>query len=960
MIDILETARSFAHQFISYERDHVNPEISKEKLLEIIDQVSGIAIFKEIDKARLYEILEADIGIGKGSMTGISLKLEPWLANERANIDFQLWKRFKLYTERIDPAFPMNDLDDYTDKILDKCANPKLPGTWDRRGMVVGHVQSGKTSNFVGLINKATDAGYKLIIIVAGTMNSLRRQTQQRVDAGYIGVNTSKGTKVGVGEIRTDIQIYPLTSSSDIPDGDFEQVSARKKAIPLGKNPVVLVVKKHRSILENLIDWLASNTLTKSDGTDYKLCDVPTLIIDDEADSASVNSISKKKVSKEQAMEEAKTINRLMRTLVSVFQKVTFIGYTATPYANLFIPSEWKKDLTSMVRGREMTVGPDLFPSDFILNINARKNYIGAAAIFGLDGEGAENGTNPLDVIRYVDLAKTPFAYQDGVDKNGEPIWKTFKSGDTLPSEIPNSMKEAIKSFLLVCAIRRLRGHENKHNSMLIHAMLYIRWIDWLAVLVNDELRAYKEFILGNDKAFLSELEELFERDFKPTTTHVLANLQYRDVRIKEHNWQDVKSALKMAVSKIEVRAVHGEKTTSKLEYKNIEEINYEAYEKVGLSVIAVGGSRLARGITLEGLSVSYYLRASKMYDTLMQMGRWFGYRPGYVDLIRLYTTDRISDWFSHISMATEDMRRDFDILASQVDKVPRDFLLKVQNHPGLLSVTAASKLFWSDQISLSFSGENPQTYKLFTKKNIVKANFEAFNVLMESLGTPNDNVKIALEGTGKLSYLLYRDIDVEYLCTFLDTYRIDQPSISNAALSEYIRMQKANGNILKWNLGLRSNTRERVFINESGDKDALRTPNHSVMIVPLFGGSINIGATVRNQTSGRQSGSYMISKNQIDELKDRKADLLTKVEDKNEAIKSERSRVREGLIVFYLLDPRAAANADPETPIVGYSIHFPNLSNEEKVSYTVSVNEALVEQDDEIEDDDYEGDENI
>jgi hypothetical protein len=956
MIDILEVAVSLAFRFIAYEKDSGNENISREKLLDIIEQVSVISIVDGVDKVRLYEILEAELGIGKGSMTGVSVKMEPWLANERANIDFQLWKRYKAYTERADAAFPINDLDDYTNQILDKCVNPKLPGTWDRRGMVVGHVQSGKTSNFVGLINKATDAGYKLIIIVAGTMNSLRRQTQQRVDAGYIGINTSKGTKVGVGEIRTETQIYSLTSSSDIPNGDFEQGIANKKAIPLGKNPVVLVVKKNKSILENLIDWLASNAMTKSDGTSYKLCDVPTLIIDDEADSASVNTVSKKKLTKEEAMEEAKTINRLMRTLVSVFEKVTFIGYTATPYANLFIPNDWKKDLISVVKGREMTVGPDLFPKDFILNINSRKNYIGASAIFGLDGEGAEDGKDPLDVIRYVDLANTPFAYIDGYDFNDEPIWKTPKKDDELPASIPDSMKEAIKVFLITCAIRRLRGHENKHNSMLIHTMLFVRWIDWIAHLVNEELRTYVEYIEGSDLSFLKDLEQIFENDFKPTTDQVMKNLQYKDVRIKQHKWEDVRAELLPAVSKIVVRAVHGVKATSRLEYKNNEEINYEPYEKIGLSVIAVGGSRLARGITLEGLSISYYLRASKMYDTLMQMGRWFGYRPGYVDLIRLYTTERISEWFSHISLATEEMRRDFDILASQIDRVPADFQLKVQNHPGLLSITAASKLFWAEELKLSFSGQNPQTYKLFTDPKNITKNFEAFKTLMSGLGVPDEDQKLRLQSSNKLSYLLYRDVNVSLLCAFLDAYKIDQPSIKNATLSAYILKQKASGYILKWNIAIKSNTNDRVFINEKGEKigkgKGLKTPNYDLMRIPLFDG-VNLGATVRNQTDGRSSDSYMIAKNQIDELKDRKVDLINNVADKNEDIKKERESVQEGLIVLYLLDPRAAAKADHSTPIVGYSIHFPHLKNEEKVSYMVTTNEVPgIDDDDDDEND--------
>ena len=158
------------------------------------------------------------------------------------------------------------------------------------------------------------------------------------------------------------------------------------------------------------------------------------------------------------------------------------------------------------------------------------------------------------------------------------------------------------------------------------------------------------------------------------------------------------------------------------LEYHNIDEIDYSRYEE-GLSVIAVGGGRLARGITLEGLSTSYYLRTTRMYDSLMQMGRWFGYRPGYVDLCRLYTTETIYEWFNHITMATEEMRYDFDEMTTRNLK-PKDFTLKVRNHHGLLAITSVAKLFWAKDITMSFSGSNPQTYLLFKDQKSIQNNF--------------------------------------------------------------------------------------------------------------------------------------------------------------------------------------------------------------------------------------------
>lgn len=940
MSTLTETARGFAHQYLNFEKSKGITDISIEKIQEIIEKVSAIDFLKEMDKNLLFEILMADLSKGKGEIHEISNHLEPWLLNEKANITPHLWGRYKLYMDKKDPSFPINDLDDFTDRILDKCVNPKQPGSWDRRGMVVGHVQSGKTSNYVGLINKATDAGYKLIIIIAGTMNSLRRQTQQRVDEGFIGVNSSTGKVIGVGEIKTDIQIYPLTSSSVIPDGDFEQKSATKKGIPIGKNPVVLIIKKNKSILENLIDWLSANDKTELIDGKYKLFDVPTLIIDDEADSASINTVSRKKITKEEALEEAKTINKLIRTLLTLFDKNTFIGYTATPYANLFIPKEWKKELTTTVKDKEYHVGEDLFPKDFIINIKAAKNYVGASTIFGYDNSGSESDHNPLDIIRTVNLSMTPFVIDIGPDENGDPILKTPKKDDALPEELPESLKTAIKSFIITCAVRRLRGQESKHNSMLIHAMLYVRWIDWLAYLVNEELRAYREYILGNDKVFLAELQTIYETDFVPTTDHVKKNLPYKDIRIETHSWETVLKELKGAVSKIEVRAVHGTKSTSKLEYKNIEEIDYEPYDKTGLSVIAVGGSRLARGITLEGLSISYYLRASKMYDTLMQMGRWFGYRPGYADLMRLYTTETITAWFNHISMATEDMRNDFDELSSQSGVTPDKFKLKVQNHPGLLSITSATKLYWAENINISFSGQNPQTYQLLKTEKAIAENFKAFNKMINSLGVPKPENKKILNNN-KTSHLLYKNINVDYLCEFLDSYQIDQPSIKNSTLSGYIRKQAQSKNIDQWNVAIRSNTDDLVFVNLSGEKNpGDRRPYLKAYPIELFEGrdKITLGATVRNQTQDRDSKFFLISKNQIDELKDRKIDL-EKSDLKSDEIKKHRSEIRQGLILIYLLDPRGTIGADFGLPIVGYSIHFPLIENEEKISYTATLN---------------------
>ena len=268
--------------------------------------------------------------------------------------------------------------------------------------------------------------------------------------------------------------------------------------------------------------------------------------------------------------------------------------------------------------------------------------------MFGLRHTHLGEDSEGLNLIRTVNDSSPHFPQK--INKENEK---------NLPNELPLSLKEAIQTFILTCAIRRVRNQKESHNSMLIHVSLRVQWIDRISFLVNETVRDYVRQIKSKQGGLLRKMKCLYEQDFIKTTESVIENMSYEDKRIKKHNWAQVQQELYPAASKIDVRAVHGEKRIKNLEYDGVQEINYRDYEK-GLSIITVGGNKLSRGITLEGLSVSYFLRTSRMYDSLMQMGRWFGYRPGYVDLCRLYTTDTLANWFRHITLATEEMKKRF------------------------------------------------------------------------------------------------------------------------------------------------------------------------------------------------------------------------------------------------------------------------------------------------------------
>jgi hypothetical protein len=933
MNDINQTAKLVCYAFLNMMSKE---EITDDVILKIINEkIKTAPEFRDADFTNLFEVIRSECGIGKGEITVMSDDIDPWLSEEKSNINFELWNRYKLYMSQNDPSFPVNDLDDFTDKILDKCVNPKDKNSWDRRGMVVGHVQSGKTSNYVGLINKATDSGYKVIIVIAGTISSLRRQTQERIDAGFIGRSSSafirenENRLIGVGKLKVETDIYSLTSSyyKSGDEGDFSQSVANRLNIPIGKNPVVFVIKKNKSILENLIDWFSKNENIKNlDGTP-KLFDVPALIIDDEADAASVNTAKD--------INEVRTINKLIRTLLNIFNQNTFIGYTATPYANLFISQEHNQDLTTIVKNKEYKIGEDLFPRDFIINIKAPTNYIGSAKIFGFENpNGTEN--EPLDIFRAINDYDPPFFRT--INKHNK---------EDLPEYLPKSLETSIKSFILICAIRRVRGHEKKHNSMLIHVALLVKWIDRVAYLVNDKMREYKNAIDGNDESLMNDLKHLYESDFLPTTENVLENLDYTDVRIKTHSWEEVKKEVKKAASKIEVRSVHGTRSTTNLEYHNIEEIDYSRYDN-GFSVIAVGGSRLSRGITLEGLSVSYYLRTTKMYDSLMQMGRWFGYRPGYVDLCRLYTTEQIFEWFNHITMATEEMRDDFDEMTAALQK-PKDFRLKVRNHNGLMTITSLAKLYHSDKIEISFSGTNPQTYQLLKTDSAIENNFKQFKELL-NIGTKKIEIIKHKETDSIPRYVLIKDFDKEKIASFLDNFKIDLPKIKNAKLGEYILKQFE---IKEWSVAIVSNTDTRVFIDwKGGSKKGERDKNEDLKkyLISVGNQEIQLGCSVRNQQLNRNGEYYHISKNQIDDTADRQIDLTKTGFKLNSEIKIERSIEKKGLLLIYALDERGTPNVKNDIPIIGYSLHFPKIDNEQKISYTATINNGF---DEDIQEDD-------
>ena len=901
----------------------------------------------------------------------------PWLKDSKANIQWNFWNRYIDSLQGKIAPDTINKLDNLTDDILDRIVNPSQSGAWDKRGMVVGQVQSGKTSNYTGLINKAADAGYKLIIVLAGMHDSLRSQTQIRIDEGFLGFNSQRSlqysntNKIGVGfynprDLKTnqpiDLPANALTSSHL--NGDFNRKVAQSAGIHLrSSDPIVAVVKKNGSILKNLISWLAVWGDKQPDGK-IIIRNVPFLLIDDEADNASIN-VNKDKVS---------AINGCIRALLSLFEQTAYVGYTATPFANIFIPileEKTVKGLDLTIKDYEFVIGQDLFPKDFIINIPAPSNYIGPARVFGLPAlSTSESVEDPLPLIRLVKdydtfgASNTQEQIQNiiaGVH-NEFDITKSFipdkhKKNDPLPDELPSSLKFAIKCFILSAAARRVRKQVDVHNSMLVHVSRYIIWQDKIATLTDKELKHYQKQIELKSGNLLKELEVIWEKEFVPTTSKIIKEsgnreLAFKDPAITPITWQEIEPEIYPAISKMEVRAVHGDKNVAGLSHHNISPLDYFFSEQQGkyLSVIAVGGDKLSRGLTLEGLTVSYYLRASKMYDTLMQMGRWFGYRSGYVDLCRIFTSEELTRWYKHITIASEEMRRDFDYMFL-LKKTPREFGLKVRTHPGVLKITAANKFRYKKIMYLSYSGELEQTYQFKIDKTRFKANYNALEVLISDLGNPIDK---ALNGYNSKQKLVWQGKNnFNAITSFLLRYKAGEEVVDTGKIVDYITAQTKKGNLVNWTVAL---------INNSTAKPDAEFEFQNI--------TEKVGLTDRTNISSDltvyEVAKYNITDHRhelIDLTFDEVTNALKQTEDdyKEQSNKEKpempsRKRIKwqrksqNGLLLIYPLNHNCQYVSDDttdpkkvdrklisEVPIIGIAVSFPEIDNDEKIEYAVN-----------------------
>lgn len=909
-----------------------NDEKLREQILDMVlnQRVGDMLLYSGVDRDDLRSKIERrfNIEIEAPRILEDNGEHRAWLQERRAGgtINWKLWNRYYRYLMDIKqrPPSVVDDLDRATDEILGRLEDPSdLDRSWDRRGMVVGQVQSGKTSNYTGLICKAFDSGYKVVIVLAGPYNNLRSQVQIRLDEELLGFDTSQFTLgrapdgiVGVGKLKPEFtpSITPLTNQLE--DGDFRMTVARRISINAESNPVLLVVKKNAVVLETVRRFFSSGPSAHFDSDLQRnvVNGVPLLVIDDEADYGSVNTADVPTDEDGNFLTDydPTRINGLVREILMTFRQRAYVGYTATPFANIFIHSEMYQE----------RYGPDLFPQSFIISLQPPSDYIGPSKIFG--GPDSDEQVFPLLVPVRDQEEFIPDRHQK----------------DFSPSGLNRSVKSAIYSFVLSCAARRVRGYKTVHNSMLIHVTRYISVQSKVADLVKDELEFIKSALEHGEGAYHPSvrelLKDLWNSDYLETSSEVYPEME-------PISWNSLEAELIPAVSKMQILTING--TAADV-------LSYKENEAQGLNVIVIGGDKLSRGLTLEGLSISYFLRSSRMYDTLLQMGRWFGYRPDYADLCRIFTTDQLIDYYQRIRDADEELRREFDMMVERKE-TPQTYGLKVRSHKGLM-VTSSVKMRNGVHLNLKYEGDIAETTVFDPDEETVSRNYST-----------TDQFLRGIRSTPKVSegYVAWPDVPADQICAFLKQFRThkDALHVNGPLIADYIDAQRDVGGVRNWTVVLlsRQNPRKNDELDENASQDTVcNLAGFDVVTTQRSPSKYTPGnkVTIKRVVSPRHE--------QIDVTDEEWAAFERKLNDLGKPVPSKSVREgsggyaryarpqKRGLLLIYPLNPllfeskihsprSKLISSDPEfhisKPIIGLALSFPADPDAIPIEYDVN-----------------------
>lgn len=834
-------------------------------------------------------------------MTSLEVRDSTWWTELKKERHTEYWNRYeKFLLENKGWARSSIDksIDNTTNKVMNAIADPNKNLSVERKGMVVGYVQSGKTAHYIGLINKAIDAGYKVIIVLAGMHNNLRAQTQSRIDEEVLGFETSidyilsemKGIPniIGVGtklNVKRDTQT--LTSRDD--KGDFNK---QRQKVHLSLDiPTVFVVKKNYRNLEALSEYFKNNKkaiVDKESKRKYIGSTYPLLLIDDEADQASVNTKYEYDEREIKDKNKLSRINEDIRDLFHIFDCRSYIGYTATPYANIFIPSGVDSDLH----------GKDLFPNDFILSLPKPPNYMGAHEFFGDE----KHYEMPLKRI----IKTQSLSFVDNKNK-------------TVSKDVPEDLKKAIMSFIISTAIRTCRGYSGMPNTMLIHVT---RLTDTQKMVHKRVEKCFENIgnkIVDGHLDTIASFKLLFEKDYKFTTSKMKDSHKEFMENVTEVGWEEILSEIKNIITNdtIKIYSING---------KSKDALLYKEHKGKQYNVIAIGGDKLSRGLTLEGLTVSYFTRESKMYDTLMQMGRWFGFRPEYADLCRLYVPDDLYTWFRHISFATDDLREQIEYM-NNIEETPENFGLRVATHPNM-KISASNKVQSGEERKVTFSNVFSQTRSMDINADKYDKNFNAIDKLLELCGKPAENYWIEMDRKENRSdHLFWKNVNGYYIKEFLLSYETSKQAnkANSKYMAEYIDDQMKNGGLINWTVCLLNvgNDKEKIKFTSVEVRSGISRDNIKAVNKEFCSIQTLTSEDVQYYDFTRKE---MDKKKRLEEKFEKKGEKLT-----NDYIRKEIRNREKGLLIICPIDIKSGNgkvlidNNRKHRPPIGIAIVFPD-----------------------------------
>lgn len=840
--------------------------------------------------AKLIRHLETIYGTEQQIGHVLTKDFKEWYPQRKSEVEFYFWRRLHKYwlDHSVLPIQVTQTVDNVTDEIIGYLGDPQEQGSWCRRGLVMGHVQSGKTTNYSALITKAADAGYRIIIVLAGITNSLRYQTQIRLDEAFVG-------KSSLGDDFTS-EIYPVSyvlkglegESSSIrhpfcgttQSADFNLKTAKSVGASEGNfaDPILFVTKKNEKVLARLADWLRGlRQGSQLEG--------PMLIIDDEADNASVNTSQDPKLTTR--------INERIRELLQCSRRASYVGYTATPFANIFIDPDTENEMLKN----------DLFPEHFIKSLEPPANYIGAKNLFSDDNN---------DLFKAC-VRELPEDYTDILPLNHK---SSLKIG-----ELPESLRQAVFEYVLVRSARVLAGDSNKHSSMLVNVSRFNSIQQQIHDLIYIQLHQIKEQIeswAASDywakSTILREMQTLWDKEFQG----------YCDF-----DWSQIRNALKRAIAPIEVKLVNMKGGG----------LDYKKAPPTGMHLIAVGGLALARGLTLEGLTISYVLRNVGAADTLLQIGRWFGYRPGYELLCRIHATEEMISHFREVSQSVEELRHDL-IRMEKLNLTPSEFGLKVRHSPTGIAITAANKMRTAKpiQLAVDLSCKHLQAFELFDDINVNEEHRHAVDYFVSTLD--NDS---SIERLDEKNALVWRRVDVELVLNLLKEFNLPQLNFAinadgKSLLSDYINDRKSQ-ELTKWDVAIPFVKAGQTKVNLPYSKDVFCRSRHSGKIVD----QATVKVLSKNVVADPDPSDICYGEDNIES----RADLLKeKYPDDTRTERLLKARERP-LLVIHVFDFRVKDGtsklSDSDKPVISISLVFPQ-TNIPAIPRTYAATKRLIE----------------